>query len=337
MNIPLRFLATVTLFTPAFLPGAALPPPQVVPVAASNTVRNGPPIPTTDPVEPAHPAAIPLWANGAPGFEALKDVPEQISYRQEADIVFPIIFNINNPTITPFLPAKDKATGCAVIVAPGGGHMFHTIGREGYDLGQWLADHGIAAFVLKYRLARDIAVPPRATPYRINVEARDDAQRAVRVIRSRAAEWGINPEHIGFIGFSAGGEVAAELVSADNKGNPEATDPIEKVDARPDFVSFTYPGLPRAWRAADWTPPANFPPTFLLCASNDSAGVSEGLPTLYLALKRARVPVELVIFDMGGHGFGVRPWSLSVSMWPTIFVGWLGDRGFMTNAKPIAP
>jgi acetyl esterase/lipase len=310
----------------------ATPAPSVLP---ANIQAGGPAIPSTPPAEPAHPPSVILWPYGAPGSEAHKNEAEVVGWRQE-DIVFPIIYNIHNPSITPFLPAKDKATGCAVIVAPGGGHMFQTIGREGYDLGQWLADHGIAAFVLKYRLARDDA-NPRGTPQpyaSVANFAGADAARAVRVIRSRASEWGVDPKRVGIIGFSAGGEVAAELIAADDMGTPDATDPIDRLDARPNFVGFAYPGLPQSWYAADWTPPKDMPPAFLLCASGDRDNIAGpgGQVKLYTALRTAKVPVELHIYEEGGHGFGVRPWSYSVAGWPDLFKAWLNDRGLLNKS-----
>lgn len=310
----------------------AVPAASVLP---ANTQAGGPAIPTTPPAESPHPAAVALWPNGAPGSEARKDEPEIVGWRQEIDIVFPIIYNVQNPTITPFIPAKDKATGCAVIIAPGGGHMFHTIDREGYDLAKWLADRGIAAFVLKYRLARDDGNPPGTPqPYTVAVHAAADAARAVRVIRSRATEWSVDPKRVGIIGFSAGGEVAADLIANDDHGKPDATDPLNRIDSLPNFVSFAYPGLPRAWYAADWTPPADMPPTFLLCASGDRDNVAGpgGQVKLYAALRAAKVPVELHIYEEGGHGFGVRQWSYSVAGWPNLFQAWLNDRGLLKKS-----
>jgi endo-1,4-beta-xylanase len=319
-------LATGALAIAQSVP-AAVPAPSVLP---ANTQAGGPPIPNTPPVETAHPPAVVLWPNGAPGSEARKNEPEIVGWRQEIDIVFPIIYNIHNPTIIPFLPSKDTATGCAVIVAPGGGHMFQTIDREGYDLGKWLADHGIAAFVLKYRLARDDA-NPRGTPqpYTVARDATADAKRAMRVVRSRAAEWGVDPNRVGFIGFSAGGEVAADLILADDKGNPAAPDPIDRIDSRPNFVGFGYSGM--RVNGPDWTPPEDMPPTFLLCAAGDREDIAgpNGQVALYSALRTAKVPVELHIYEEGGHGFGVRQWSYSVAGWPTLFRGWLNDRGLL--------
>jgi endo-1,4-beta-xylanase len=211
--------------------------------------------------------------------------------------------------------------------------MFLTVDREGYDLARWLANHGIAAFVLKYRLARDLGTPAGTPqPYQVTTHAAADAQRAIRLIRSRAADWGVNPAHVGIIGFSAGGEVAADLIVADDQGQPAAADPLDKLDSRPNFVGFAYPGMPAAWRAPDFTVPKDMPPSFLLCAAGDRPNISEFLPTFYLALKKAGVPVELHIFNEGGHGFGVRPWSYSVAIWPELFRGWLNDRGFLKKS-----
>src|SRR3954463_833293 len=149
---------------------ASLPPARSGPTHPVNIDKSGPPIPASPAVESSHPPAIPLWENGAPGSEARKNEPEEVSWRQEPDIVFPVVSNIHNPNLTPFLPAKGKATGCAVIIAPVGGHMQHTIDREGYDLAKWFAERGIAAFVLKYRLARDGSTPAgQPQPYQIDV------------------------------------------------------------------------------------------------------------------------------------------------------------------------
>jgi len=319
------------LFAAAQTVPAAVPAPSVLP---ANTQAGGPPIPNTPPVETAHPPAVVLWPNGAPGSEARKNEPETVGWRQEIDIVFPIIYNIHNPTIIPFLPAKDKATGCAVIVAPGGGHMFQTIDREGYDLGKWLADHGIAAFVLKYRLARDDGTPAGTPqPYTVARDATADAKRAMRVVRSRAAEWGVDPNRVGFIGFSAGGEVAADLITANDQGDPAAPDPLDRLDSRPNFVGFGYSGM--RVTGADWKPPADMPPAFLLCAAGDRENIAgpSGQVALYIALRAAKVPVELHIYEEGGHGFGVRQWSYSVAGWPDLFRGWLNDRGLLKKSS----
>lgn len=284
------------------------------------------------PAEPAkespHPPAVALWPNGAPGFESRKDEPEKVDWRAEPEnnITFPVLFNVHNPSIIPFLPDKAKATGAAVIIAPGGGHMFHTIDREGYDLGKILAEKGIAAFVLKYRLQNDRAVARGESPYRSNVHAVQDAQRAVRVIRSRAEEWGVKTDRIGIIGFSAGGQVAGLLSLNNDKGDPNATDPVEKFSSRPDFSGWVYGGPPNN---AEFK--SDLPPTWLMCAYNDN-GPARNLANAFLKLKEAGVPAELHIYSTGGHGFGVRQdRPFAVTKWPDRFVEWMTDLGMMSK------
>ena len=302
--------------------------PTVVAPFPQNITPGGPLIPTTAPVESAHGAAIPLWPLGAPGSEARRDEPEQISWRQEPDIVFPVISNIHAPSLTPFLPPAANANGCAVIIAPGGGHMQLTIDREGYDLARWLAARGIAAFVLKNRLARDTSTPRGvAQPYTIDSHALADAARAIRVVRARAAEFSVNPTRIGIMGFSAGGELALLAAAKPDAGQPGAVDPIERQSSRPDFFAPIYSGgLQRTdlvW-SKDATPPA-----FLACAYDDR--MPEQLATFFTTLRRAGVSAELHIYHTGGHGFGVRadrP-EMPVSTWHERFVEWLGARGLL--------
>ena len=303
----------------------SLPPPKPGPTRAINLTKDGPPIPTTPAVESAHPASIPLWSNGAPGSEARKSEPEEVSWRQESDIVFPVISNVHAPSLTPFVPSKELATGCAVIIAPGGGHMQHTIDREGYDLAKWFADRGIAAFVLKYRLARDGSNPEgKPQPYTVERDALADGLRAIRLVRSRAAEWNVNPARVGILGFSAGGEVAILSALRFDTGKPDAADPVDRQTSRPDFFAPIYPGGLAGHDneiAKDKTPPA-----FLLCAADDR--MPEQLASFFVALRQAGVNAELHIYNSGGHGFGVRQRPLAVTEWPDRFVEWLGDRGF---------
>jgi endo-1,4-beta-xylanase len=280
----------------------------------------------TPPAEPAHPAAVLLWASGAPGSEARQGEPEEVSWRQEPDIVFPVVSNIHNPSITPFLPAKDKATGCAVIIAPGGGHMQLTIDREGYDLGRWLAERGIAAFVLKYRLANDGSNPTGVPqPYKVEAQALADTQRALRLIRHHATEWNVNPGRVGLLGFSAGGELAILAALRHDAGRPDASDLVERQSSRPDFFAPIYPGG-LTGRDAEISKEKT-PPAFLACAYDDR--MPEQLTGFFVALRKAGVNAELHIYSRGGHGFGVRPRPLAVTGWPERFVEWLGDRGFL--------
>jgi endo-1,4-beta-xylanase len=280
-----------------------------------------PPIPSTPAKEKAHPASVPLWPHGAPGFESRRSEPERVEWRQEPDIVFPVTFNIHQPSLTPYLPAAGKGTGCAVIIAPGGGHMFLTTDREGYDLAELLAQRGITAFVLKYRLARDRA---GESPYKIE-DAGADALRAVRLIRARAAEWKVKPDRIGIVGFSAGGEVALLAAARHDAGKSDATDPIERQSSRPDFFAPIYPG---GLQRTDLTfTKESTPPAFLACTYDDR--MPEQLANFFTTLRRAGVNAELHIYNSGGHGFGVRERPLAVSGWPIRFVEWLGDRGFL--------
>ena len=315
----------------ADLPAVSLsnpPPARSGPTRPINVTPGGPAIPSTPAVESAHPASIPLWADGAPGSEARRNEPEEISWRQEADIVFPVLSNVHQPSLTPFLPAKDKATGCAVIIAPGGGHMQHTIDREGYDLARWFADRGIAAFVLKYRLARDGSTPAGSPqPYQADVHGAADGARAIRLIRARAAEWNIKPDRVGIMGFSAGGEIVLLAATKHTPGDPTATDPVERQSSRPDFFAPIYSGgmnRPEYVWSKERTPPA-----FLSCAYDDR--MPEQMAAFFTTLRQAGVNAELHIYSAGGHGYGLRtdrP-ELPVSTWHLRFAEWLGERGFL--------
>ena len=312
----------------ASLSAVDLPPARSGPTRPVNIDKSGPPIPVAPATESAHPTSISLWADGAPGSEARRNEPEEISWRQEPDIVFPVLSNVHNPSLTPFLPAKDQASGCAVIIAPGGGHMQHTIDREGYDLAKWFAERGIAAFVLKYRLARDGSNPAgQPQPYKIDVHAAADGARAIRLIRAHAAEWGVKPDRIGIIGFSAGGEVALLAAARHSAGDPAATDPVEHQSSRPDFFAPIYTGgLNRS--DFTWSKEAT-PPAFLSCAYDDR--MPEQLAAFFTTLRKAGVNAELHIYSSGGHGYGMRtdrP-GLPVSTWHVRFAEWLGERSFL--------
>ncbi|MEY2880243.1 MAG: Acetylxylan esterase precursor [Verrucomicrobiota bacterium] len=327
---PVRLLRLLCLLWPFMigLSAADLSAPRPVAPFPQNLAPGGPAIPSTPPSESAHPTAIPLWPAGAPGSEARASEPEHVSYRQEPDLVFPIISNIHAPSLTPFLPAKNKATGCVVIIAPGGGHMQLTIDREGYDLARWLAERGIAAFVLKNRLARDTSTPRGAPqPYTIERDALADASRAIRLVRARAAEFSVNPARVGIMGFSAGGELALLAAAKHDTGNASATDALERVSSRPDFFAPIYPGgLNRT--DLTWSKDAT-PPAFLACAYDDR--MPDQLAAFFTTLRKAGVNAELHIYSAGGHGFGVRPDRphLAVSTWHARFLEWLGDRGLL--------
>jgi endo-1,4-beta-xylanase len=231
------------------------------------------------------------------------------------------VSSVHHPSITPYLPAKGSATGAAVIIAPGGGHYKLTIDNEGYDVARWVSAHGVAAFVLKYRLARE-----KGSTYTVEGDELADMQRAERLVRSRAAEWSIDPKRIGVLGFSAGGELALLAGTHLSDGLSIPRDTIDRESARPAFEVLVYPGgLP-----AKATYSKETPPTFLLCGAEDRPEISQGVAELYLALRRAGASAEMHIFAGVGHGFGLRFSNRGpVSEWPVLVLAWLDMKGFL--------
>jgi endo-1,4-beta-xylanase len=254
---------------------------------------------------------IRLWPNGAPGSEG-----ETAAEVFKGDARLPSNFTVvHYPSIYVFLPPKDKASGMAVVVAPGGGHSQLVIDKEGWEIADFLNRNGIAAFVLKYRLAR-----ASGSHYTVEGNALADAARAMRTVRSRAAEWGVDPARIGIMGFSAGGEVAALMETRFDAGNASAADPIDRASSRPDFAVVVYPG----YRPGTITVPKDAPPTFLVCADDDRSHVVTTV-NLYLDLEKQQVPAEMHIYGSGGHGFGLRS-KLPVGNWPDRLLDWMRDR-----------
>src|SRR5437773_2965074 len=172
------------------------------------------------------PAEIPLWPKGAPGSEG--KVAKELATKSASGEIS--VWSIHHPSLTPYLPAKEKATGTAMLVIPGGGHRVLAITHEGYNVAEWLSDRGIAAFVLKHRLARETN-----STYKIEAESLADTQRAMRLIRSHAEEWSINPARVGAIGFSAGGELVNLVCARFDEVKPDANNPIERQSSRPNF------------------------------------------------------------------------------------------------------
>lgn len=231
-----------------------------------------------------------------------------------------IISSVHRPSITPYTPPRDKANGAAVIVIPGGGHRELWMDHEGYRVAQWLSDRGVAAFVLKYRLARE-----DGSTYTIEGNSLPDVQRAIRLVRSRASEWNIMPDRVGVIGFSAGGELAALAGTHSAVATPNASDPIDRESSKPDFMALIYPAIPANMALSKDTPSA-----FLLCGEDDNPDISQGVPKLYLALKQAGASAEMHVLTGAGHGFGIRDSNPpAVANWPSLFYGWLGARGFL--------
>jgi acetyl esterase/lipase len=263
----------------------------------------------------AQPTSIKLWPKGAPGGEA-NPTAEAIRLTPEGEHV---LSNVQEPSITPYLPQPNASAGAAVIIAPGGGHSEIWIDHEGYDVAEWLSSHGVAAFVLKYRLARG-----KGSKYTVEGTELGDMQRAIRTVRSRSKEWRIDPARIGVMGFSAGGELAALSSTRYDNGLPSAADPVERFSSKPNFQALLYPAIPHDTRLTADTPPA-----FLACGGDDRPDISQGLPEFYLALTRIHVSAELHIYAGVGHGFGVRKSnSAAVSGWTLLFLEWLNKKGY---------
>jgi endo-1,4-beta-xylanase len=258
------------------------------------------------------PQVVHLWEGGAPGFESRKDV-------QDVPVQWGIA-GIQNPSLTVFLPPEGKATGAAAVIVPGGGHRMLVVDLEGYALAKWLASKGIAGFVLKYRLAKDQAAVN--SPYRIDVEETQDATRAMRLVRSRAAEWGVDPGRIGIIGFSAGGYLAARVSRLYDSGNPASADPVERAGSKPAFQVLVYPGEPEQIE-----PTKDSPPAFMVAGDQDN--LADGLSAAWLRFKKAGVPAELHIYSGVGHAFNFRPSPHPVGTWGDRLYDWIADNGFL--------
>jgi acetyl esterase/lipase len=256
---------------------------------------------------------IHLWNNGAPGFENRKDEPEQAQDYW--------VRHVNNPSITVFLPPKEKATGAAVLIAPGGGFRELVFNAEGKQAAEFLNSIGVAAFALKYRL------PGEANSPYTEENVRQDAYRAMRLVRSRAKEWNIDPHRIGILGFSAGGVVSSLIAYAPGDGDPAAADPIDRMNGKPDFQMLVYPG----GKVPD-TIPSDAPPTFLLVAIDDDYGCDKVTLDLYMKMRAAGVPVEAHFLARGKHAFnmGDRSNLASIRTWPQRMADWLKDSGYLT-------
>ena len=264
-----------------------------------------------------------LWPNGAPG--ALGTSEEDI------------------PTIAAFIPASNP-TKTAVVVAPGGGYQHLSMIKEGADIAQWLNAHGVAAFVLKYRLG-----PKYHSPIELG-----DAQRAIRAVRANAAKYGIAPDHIGMWGFSAGGHLTASAGTKFDVGKPDAADPAEQQSSRPDFLILSYPVITLEAQyahmgsrnyllgkdvtdaqvqemSAELHVTELTPPTFLFATTDDKTVPVMNSVMFYSALVKANVPAEMHIFQHGPHGVGLAPGFPQLKMWPDLLIKWMRERGYAAN------
>ena len=282
---------------------------------------HGKPIPT-----PPEPPSIPLYAGAAPGAEGGTSHEQWMQMEDQR-----MARNVVKPTLTVYLPPAGKATGAAVVVAPGGGFKFVSMDNEGYPVAQYLADHGIAAFLLKYRtdptpeddgtFEKEMAAfmafamdPKAKRPLPVTpANAATDGVTALQLVRSRAAEWGIDPKRVGMLGFSAGAMLSLTMALS------------EKNSDRPAFVGLIYGPMNRV------TVPADAPPAFMAIAADDPLFARDGFD-LVNAWREAKRPVEFHLYQTGGHGFGTRLHEGTYAMWEAQFVdwmtwnGWLGDR-----------
>jgi acetyl esterase/lipase len=268
----------------------------------------------------ADPTEVLLWPKDAPGSEG-KSGPETSVKRDDGQRR---IATIHRPSISPHLPANP--TGAAVVILPGGGHQYVTIDNEGHFVAKWLAERGIAGLVLKYRLAREAG-----STYQVEVEALRDTLRAIRLARSRAKDWNIDPNRIGVMGFSAGGQLAALASLRFDRGESGAADPVDRESSRPDFQVLIYPGSV----AADAVVPKDTPPAFL-CAAFDDRGPAGTALALTQKFRDAGVNTELHLFSTGGHGFGMRDRPLPVTSWNVRFYEWMRVSGLLGPRVRIA-
>ena len=265
---------------------------------------------------------LPLWPNGAPGAPP-NSVPEADTTTAKDNLIAgkPLIRlgNVSSPSLTLY-PARDKNTGAAVVVFPGGGYRILAIDLEGTEVCDWLNSVGIACILVKYRV-------PDSGPYPKSSAALQDAQRALGIVRSHSIEWHIDPHRIGVLGFSAGAHLAAALSTHFDHRLYDPIDTADGLSCRPDFAVIVYPGY-LALAEKNFAPNTDIhvtdqtPPSFIVQAEDDPVHV-ENAVVYFLALKNAKVPAELHIYAEGGHGYGLRHTALPVTTWPLSVETWL--------------
>lgn len=285
------------------------------------------------------PRVVQLWPGKAPD-EKGEAGPERtlMSPRldhKQVEVTEPtrLVTNVSRPTITIYRPAKDKDTGTAVLICPGGGYWNLYWQLEGEEVAAWLNSLGVTGIILKYRVPRhsdEIPTQPARRPLQ-------DAQRAVSLVRSKAGAWGINPQRIGMIGFSAGGHLAIATATSFPKRTYEPIDDVDKVSCRPDFAILAYPGYLKPKDKDELSPglhiPAGTPPVFLAHGGADIISDATHSVVMYLALKKAGVPAELHIYATAAHDFGVRPSDHPCSTWTQACATWLGHQGLLKPSK----
>jgi acetyl esterase/lipase len=274
-----------------------------------------------------------VWPGPTPG-PAQPPGDEKITTQKIGNGSIKRVANVSHPTITIRKPPNDRDTGAAVLICPGGGYQSLSWDLEGEDVVEWLNSIGVTGIILKYRVPKPIPVTPGIQP----IGPLQDAQRALSLVRSKAADWGIDPQRIGIIGFSAGGHLATSVSCNFDKRSYEATDPTDQVSCRPDFAILLYPAYLLVRDKLDLAPDIRIrkecPPTFIAHAGDDGLVKVDNCLQAYRALKMAGVPAELHVYTTGGHGFGLRPNKRPSSTWPQRAADWLKAQGFLTKAVP---
>jgi acetyl esterase/lipase len=270
------------------------------------------------------PTVIDLWPATAPGMITASG-PEDDSAVAVGSVLPKQIKNVSHPTLTLFQPEAGKANGVAVIVAPGGGFRDLESDKEGEKGARWLNTIGVTAFVLKYRIPAD----PNRAQFAVSLP---DAQRAVSLVRSRAANWAIRSDRIGMMGFSAGAQLAVAAGTHFTERAYPASDAADSVSCRPDFGMIIYPGglLSKGTEelSPDFAVTKTTPPMFIVDAETDRVD-SENCTSLFVALKRAGVPAELHIYTLGEHGFAFTPNPRPYATWPQRCYDWMIGQGIL--------
>lgn len=262
---------------------------------------------------------IDLWPAAPPGETG--KVGEETA-KKAADGTVTSVTNVSKPTLTVYRPERSKDTGAVVVICPGGGYNNLAWDHEGEQVARWLNSIGVTGAILKYRVPRREGTTKGQPP----TQALMDAQRALSLVRSKAADWGTDPKRVGILGFSAGGHLTTWASTNYDKRAYEPVDDVDKADCRPDFAVAIYPGGVVKKGVTDPSPEirvtSHTPPTFLAHAGNDPVDPENSI-FYYLALKHAGVPAELHIYSTGGHGFGMRKTGNPSSTWPDRCEEWL--------------
>ncbi len=274
-----------------------------------------------------------VWPDGAPDRNEITAPEEMIGGVR--------VKNVSEAVMYVYLPSKEKNSGAAVVICPGGGYAMECMDYEGYDLAKWLAERGVAGIVLKYRLPN--------THHQIPSE---DVRRTIRTVRSNSAKWGIQSNMVGLAGSSAGGHLAATAGTQFDNGKPDAADPIERISCRPDFLLLLYPVITMKEEFTHQGSRKNLigegynrdlvnkysnelqvtphtPPVFMVLSDDDKTVPPKNSIEFYSALKANNVPAELHIFAKGGHGFGMKHNNIPADAWPDMFLNWLKSAGII--------